>query len=225
MDFWDRLEEVRDRNDVLRHPFYVRWSAGELTADELAMYAGQYRFAVAALADAAAGAARAADAAVPVAATYAAEPGAPAADTDQAAQLAAHAKEESDHIALWDGFARAVGADPDTKPLPETAECATIWAGGDRPLLESLVALYAIESAQPAIAETKRVGLANHYGVTDPQATAYFDVHVERDVEHAAQGRALIEERLPAADQESLLDAAEAVLAANWRLLDGVEAA
>jgi pyrroloquinoline-quinone synthase len=206
LDFWDRLEVVQDRNDVLRHPFYVRWSAGELTMDELALYAGQYRFAVAALADATAGAAR-------------------TADPDVADELSAHAKEESDHIALWDGFARAVGADPDAKPLPETADCATTWAGDGRPLLESLVALYAIESAQPAIAETKRVGLANHYGVTDPQATAYFDIHVERDVEHAAQGRALIEERLPAEDQESLLARAEAVLAANWRLLDGVEAA
>jgi pyrroloquinoline-quinone synthase len=225
LDFWDRLEVVQDRNDVLRHPFYVRWSAGELTMDELALYAGQYRFAVAALADATAGAARAAYVATPgAAATYAAKPDAAAAPA-LAAELAAHAKEESDHIALWEGFARAVGADPDAKPLPKTADCATTWAGDGRPLLESLVALYAIESAQPAIAETKRVGLANHYGVTDPQATAYFDIHVERDVEHAAQGRALIEERLPAEDQESLLARAEAVLAANWRLLDGVEAA
>jgi pyrroloquinoline-quinone synthase len=211
LDFWDRLEFVRDRNDVLRHPFYVRWSAGELTADELALYAGQYRFAVAALAEAAA---RVADAAAPA-----------AADPGLVDELAAHAEEEADHIALWDEFARAVGAEPDAKPLSETADCAATWSGDDRPLLESLVALYAIESAQPAIAEAKRVGLIQHYRVNDPRATAYFDVHVERDVEHAARGRALIEERLTAEDEASLLAAAEAVLAANWQLLDGVEAA
>lgn len=205
MDFWDRLEVVRDRNDVLRHPFYLRWSAGELTAEELALYAGQYRFAVAALADSAAGAAR-------------------AAGPELAGELAGHAKEESDHIALWDSFARAVGADPEAEPLPETADCAYTWAA-DRPLLESLVALYAIESAQPAIAEAKRVGLIQHYGISDPEATAYFDVHVERDVEHAAQGRAQIHKRLTPEEEESLLAAAQEVLAANWRLLDGVEAA
>ena len=44
MDFWDRLEEVRDRNDVLRHPFYVRWSAGELTLDELDAVGGGNEF-------------------------------------------------------------------------------------------------------------------------------------------------------------------------------------
>src|SRR6185503_7856888 len=57
-DFWSRLEEVRARWNVLEHPFYQRWSAGELSRDELARYAGEYRHAVVALADAAAGAAR-----------------------------------------------------------------------------------------------------------------------------------------------------------------------
>jgi pyrroloquinoline quinone (PQQ) biosynthesis protein C len=176
---------------------------------------------VPALAAAAAGAAAAADAG----AEAAAQPAAAAADPALASQLAAHAKEESDHVALWDGFARAVGADPDAEPLPETADCAATWAGADRPLLDRLVGMYAIESAQPAIAETKRAGLIEHYGVSDPQATAYFDIHVERDVEHAAEGRAMIQERLTADQEDSLLATAEAVLAANWRLLDGVEAA
>lgn len=206
MNFWDRLEVVRDRTDVLRHPFYVRWSAGELTAEELALYAGQYRFAVAALAEATQRAAR-------------------AAGPELADELAAHAEEESDHIELWDSFARAVGADAEPEPLPQTAECARIWARPDRPLLESLVALYAIEAAQPAIAQAKRVGLTRHYGVTGPEATAYFDVHVERDLEHAAQGRAQIQKRLNPDQEASLLAAAQEVLAANWRLLDGVEAA
>ncbi len=204
MGFWDRLEEVRDRNDVLRHPFYTRWSAGELTADELARYAGQYRYAVVALAEAAAGAAG-------------------AAEPELAPKLWEHAGEEADHIALWDGFVSAVGGSPDARALPETAECADTWAEFDRPLLESLVALYAIEAAQPAIAQAKRVGLKQHYGIEDPAAIAYFDVHVERDLEHAAAGRELIEDRLTAADEEALLATAESVLAANWRLLDGVQ--
>ena len=57
MDLWTRLEQARARWNVLEHPFYERWSRGELRRDELAAYSGQYRYAVVALADAAAGAA------------------------------------------------------------------------------------------------------------------------------------------------------------------------
>jgi pyrroloquinoline-quinone synthase len=38
---------------VLEHPFYTRWEQGELTREELARYAGEYRHAVVALARAA----------------------------------------------------------------------------------------------------------------------------------------------------------------------------
>jgi pyrroloquinoline-quinone synthase len=203
MDFWNRLDQVRADNDVLKHSFYVRWSAGELTGEELARYAGEYRHAVVALADAASSAAAAAS------------------DPALRAELSEHAAEEAEHVALWDKFAAAVGGSRVTEPLPETARCAATWAGdSDRPLLDSLVAIYAIEAGQPAISQTKLQGLRAHYGVEE---TEYFDVHVERDVEHAAAGRALIEQRLDGAAQDRLLAQAGAVLRANWRLLDGVE--
>ena len=84
--------------------------------------------------------------------------------------------------------------------------------------------MYAIESAQPAISETKRAGLVEHYGfVPGSDATAYFDLHAVRDIEHAAHERALIEPLLPGADEAALLAEAESVLRANWELLDGVE--
>ena len=50
IDVWERIEQARERWNVLEHPFYQRWSAGELTADELADYSGQYRRAVEAIA-------------------------------------------------------------------------------------------------------------------------------------------------------------------------------
>ena len=109
------------------------------------------------------------------------------------------------------------------RPTPETAACASAWSA-ERPLLESLVALYAIESGQPAISETKRAGLVEHYGAdAGSDMTAYFDLHAVRDVEHAAQERALIEPLIADADVEALLAEAESVLRANWELLDGVE--
>ena len=201
MDLWSRLADVQSRWNFLDHPFYVRWSAGELTAEELAFYAGQYRHAVVALARAADGAARAAI----------------------SIELAAHAGEEAAHVALWDEFARAAGTEGPQPAEPETAECADAWSGDGRDLLGHLVALYTIESAQPAISRVKAEGLREHYGFAAGPATAYFDLHAERDVEHAADGRALIAERLDGADEDALVAEAERVLRANWTLLDGVE--
>ena len=85
------------------------------------------------------------------------------------------------------------------------------------------VALYSIESAQPAISRAKADGLREHYGFASGPATAYFDLHSERDREHAAEDRELIIERLESADEDALVAEAERVLKANWGLLDGVE--
>jgi len=123
-------------------------------------------------------------------------------------------------VGLWDAFAAACGS----RPAPandETAECAAAWrAGDDR--LEHLAVLYAIESAQPAIARTKLDGLRTHYGFVDGPSTEYFELHAERDVEHAAAARAEIERLAGPADAERLAARAEEALRANWRLLDGV---
>ena len=53
MQLIDRLDAARRRWNVLEHPFYRRWECGELSRDELTAYAGEYRHAVVALADAA----------------------------------------------------------------------------------------------------------------------------------------------------------------------------
>lgn len=203
MPLFDRLADAQRRCNVLEHPFYQRWSAGELSREELSYYAGEYRHAVIALAEAAEATARAAEPAI-------------------RAQIEEHAAEEAAHVDLWDDFARAVEADLDREPADETAECVAAWtAAGDA--LEGLVVLYAIESAQPAISLTKLEGLAAHYDIPAGTATEYFALHGERDHEHAGQSRALIEERLANADEDRLVEVAEAALRGNWTLLDGVE--
>jgi pyrroloquinoline-quinone synthase len=203
-DFWTMLARVRAEGDVLAHPFYVRWTNGDLRREELAVYAGQYRHAVVAIADAA---------------TYAADLAGP----DAAGLLRRHAAEERSHVALWDRFAEEVGAPGVAGPAPETADCVASWADPDGDLLDQLVVLYVIEAAQPAISEAKRAGLGRHYGVDSVDATSYFDLHAELDRDHAAEGRELISARLTEERSDGLLARAGAALAGNWTLLDGVE--
>jgi pyrroloquinoline-quinone synthase len=199
---WQRIEDARTRWDVLQHPFYLRWSEGELSREELARYAGQYRHATEAIARLSAQAAEAAP-----------EP--------ERAELHRHAAEEADHVALWDGFVDSVGGQIGAEPTPETRSCVADWTAEDD-LLSSLVRLYAIESGQPQISRIKREGLAEHYGVGDGDGNAYFRVHERLDIEHAEAGRDLIEHHLEGADEDVLVGAAESAFRANWRLLDGV---
>ena len=203
MDFFARLDSLRERWNVLEHPFYERWSEGRLEREELSFYAGEYRHAVVALAEAVDAAAR-------------------TAGPEARALLAEHAAEEADHVALWDHFAEALEADLHRKPRAETQHCRESWTAG-RDSLENLVAAFTIESGQPAISTTKLDGLLASYAFEEGPATEYFSLHAERDHEHAAQSRELIEERLADADLDRLLEVAEGVLRGNWELLDGVE--
>ena len=192
MNLIQRIDEARARWNVLDHPFYLRWERGELKRDELAFYAGEYRHAVVALAEAA-----------------------------RAAGDPEHATEEAGHVGLWDDFAAALDAPLDREPMAETAECARAWRRGDP--LEARAVLYAVESGQPAISRTKLTGLVEHYGFAPGSAgTAYFELHAERDHEHAEASRRVLADASPK-DVHRLVVAAEAALKGNWRLLDGVD--
>ena len=200
LTLWDRIEAARERWNVLRHPFYRRWSAGELDRSELARYSGQYRHAVKAIARV----------------SEAVAAGAPG-----HAELRTHAQEERGHVALWDEFVAAAGGDERDEPTPETAACVRAWAGDGDPVA-ALITLYAIESGQHEISSTKLEGLVGPYGFADDEGTAYFHVHQELDREHAALARRLVDELADERDENRLAGIAERAFRANWRLLDGV---
>ena len=193
MNLIERIDEARGRWNVLDHPFYLRWERGELTSDELAFYAGEYRHAVVALADAAA----------------------IGGDTE-------HAAEEKAHVTLWDDFAAALEAPLDREPTLETRECVAAWRAADS--LEARAILYAVESGQPDVSRTKLTGLVEHYGFsTGSKSTEYFELHAERDHEHAAASADVLRAAAPE-EADRLVAAAERALKANWQLLDGVSA-
>ena len=156
-DLIAELDDVRGRWHTLRHPFYVRWERGELSREDLAVYAGQYRHAVVALAD--------------LAAT--------AGETE-------HAREERAHVTLWDDFARACGGGP-AEPTPETQSLVDVLAAAEPGAEADAVLYSIEASQPPVAETKLEGLVAHYGFDADGPGTAYFRVHAVLDDEHAAQ--------------------------------------
>ena len=199
------LHEVSERFDLLKHPFYQRWVAGELTREELAYYAGQYAHVVRAIPRWLEGAATR--------------------DLTHADALRSHAAEESDHVALWDRFATAIGIDAGTlQTTPQNAATAALIAQGDELVAQGhgAAVVWSIEAQSPAVSAEKLRGLRAHYGIDETNGGDYFAVHQELDRDHEVQLRNVLHSQ-GAAAQSAAPRAAAATLAGMWDLLSAVQ--
>ena len=220
--FLSRLDDCIHKYDLLCHPFYQAWSAGELTCEDLREYAEDYYHHVQAF---------------PM---YLAELGIRLDEgelrravlanmTDEKGGEDAFGDPHSSHAELWLDFVEGMGGNrlPVRRPAAEVRALISHFhrvASQGSPE-EALAAFYAYESQVPRIAGEKDRGLRELYGL-DEKTRAYFTLHTTADVYHSQVWRKQLEKRIQANPDAAgkALAAAENAAQALWNALDGIEA-
>jgi pyrroloquinoline-quinone synthase len=221
--FLEALDARIVKYDLLCHPFYQAWSAGQLMPEDLQEYARNYYHHVAAFP------------------TYLAELGIRLDESDLRRAILANMADEKGledafgkpaaaHSELWLDFAEGIGASRDIRGHKPVAEITGLMAFFHRVASEgspeeALAAFYAYESQVPRVAKEKARGLQEMYGA-DQRTTAYFTLHARADVFHSQVWRQQLAKRLESHPEatERALAAGENAAKALWQALDGIEA-
>ena len=216
-EFFEQLDARIAKYDLLCHPFYKAWSAGELTREDLREYGRDYFHHVEAFPE------------------YLQEFGARVEDDQLRRAVVVNREDElgldgsPSHADLWLDFVAGMGgeragADAPVKEIGELTEWFHSVASEGAPE-ESLAAFYAYESQVPRVSTQKVRGLREMYGA-DEKTCQYFTVHTTADVYHSRiwkhQLTKIVEGNAQAA--EKALNASENAAKALWRALDGIEA-
>jgi pyrroloquinoline-quinone synthase len=218
--FFEQLDLRIAKYDLLCHPFYKAWAAGELTRDDLREYAQHYYPHVEAFP------------------SYLAEFAMRLDEGEMRRAVLTNMCDENGsgtdsvpHSDLWLDFAEGMGADRSIRghqPLPEInrliAHFHRVAAEGTPE--EALAAFYAYESQVPRVAVEKERGLREMYGA-DEKTCGYFTLHATADIYHSNVWRNQMEKRVAASPEvvEAALNVAENTAKMLWQALDGIEAA
>ena len=217
-EFFDQLDARIAKYDLLCHPFYKAWAAGELTRDDLRRYGHEYYSHVEAFP------------------SYLDEFAGRVADPQLRRAVLANRNEESGadgsrpHAELWLDFVEGMGGGRENmgSSVPEIGNLvnwfhSTAREGASE---DALAAFYAYESQVPRVADEKARGLSEMYDA-DEKTCAYFTLHTTADVYHSRVWRnqlAKIVNNNPKAAANALA-AGERAAQALWNALDGIEAA
>jgi len=222
-EFFEQLETRIGKYDLLCHPFYKSWSAGELTRDDLREYAQDYFHHVEAFP------------------SYLAAFGMRLEEGELRRAVLANMCDEkgvkdrpsSDavpHSEFWLDFAEGMGSSRNLdwhSPVPEIRQLIRHFqqVASEGSPEEALAAFYAYESQVPRVAEEKERGLRQMYGADD-RTCGYFSLHATADVYHSRVWRKQLEKRIAAHPEaaDAALGAAESAARALWKALDGIEA-
>jgi pyrroloquinoline-quinone synthase len=222
--FFEQLEESIARYDLLCHPFYRAWAAGELRREDLREYARHYYHHVQAFPSYLAEFALRLDDGELRRAVLANM-------CDEKGAAEASGKEAVPHAELWLDFAEGMGARRDMHwhlPVPQIGDLMRYFhsVASDGTPEQALAAFYVYESQVPRIAKEKERGLREMYGADD-KTCSYFALHATADIYHSNVWRTQLEKRIAAHPEaaEGALDAAENAARMLWQALDGIEAA
>jgi pyrroloquinoline-quinone synthase len=214
--FWNELERRIAKHDLLCHPFYKAWSAGELTREELREYSTDYYHHVAAFP------------------TYLSALHSRLQDGELRREVLRNLCDEeiegAAHSDLWLNFSEGMGASADdvrnSAPVKEVEELIATFRklASSGNTAAALAAFYAYESQVPLVAKEKAAGLKNLYGA-DSKTCGYFTLHQTADIHHSNVWREQLDAVLatnPEAADEGL-SAADEAAQALWNALDGIE--
>lgn len=221
-EFFEQLDASIAKYDLLCHPFYRAWAAGELTRNDLREYARQYYHHVEAFpCYLAAFALRLEEGDVRRAVL--------ANMCDEKGVTEKSGKEGVPHSELWLDFAEGMGSRRELTwhmPVAEIRELLRYFhrVASEGTAEEALAAFYAYESQVPRIAKEKERGLREMYSADD-KACSYFSLHATADVYHSNVWRSLLKERIGAKPETvyTALAAAETTAKMLWKALDGIE--
>jgi pyrroloquinoline-quinone synthase len=213
--FENNLRDAVMEYSMLKHPFYVAWTEGKLSKAVLAEYAKQYYAHVRAFP------------------TYVSGVHSRCEDISIRQELLENLIEEErgdeNHPELWLRFAAALGVTRDdvksAELLPATKDSVQRLRAltQSEDYREGLAALLAYESQIPDVAQTKREGLKEFYGIADESAVSFFRVHESIDQLHQQVEMQILEQQcLSLSDQDQAIAAAREAARALWGFLDGV---
>ena len=214
-DFMSLLDEIIEKQHLLKHTFYQMWNQGKLSLEMLQEYAQEYYLQVHYFP------------------TYISATHAACDDLEIRKMLLENLIEEemgaANHPELWLRFAEGLDvkreAVKEREHLAKTKESVSILkelARSENPA-KGLAALYAYESQIPEVATTKIAGLKEFYGIDSEAALSFFQVHEKADEIHSKVTKEALVKlcETDAQKEEALAAAATAVDALNL-LLDGV---
>lgn len=222
--FKQQVDAIIEGKHLLKHPFYVAWTEGKLTREQLGHYAEQYFYNV--LAEP-----------TYLSAVHFNTPhfhdaencGDISVRQEVLKNLIDEEHGEKNHPALWKAFAFALGANDaslaNAAALPETDNLVSTFRDIciNEPFYAGLAALHAFESQVPDIAAVKIDGLAKFYGMTDPADYEFFSVHQVADIYHSQAEWSIIERFADSPEKQAeVLAATRRACDALWKFLDGI---
>ena len=222
-EFFQQLDARIGKYDLLCHPFYKAWSAGQLTRNDLREYAQDYYHHVEAFP------------------SYLAALGMRLEEGELRRAVLANMCDEKgvdgrpgrDSVPdsdLWLDFAEGMGSSRNLEwhsPVPEIRQLIRHFhqIASEGSPEQALAAFYVYESQVPRIAQEKERGLREMYGADD-KTCGYFALHATADVYHSNVWRKQLEKRIAAYPEtaDAALDAAENAARMLWQALDGIDA-